>query len=412
MNVYQRYLAKGDRNYYGRFTAPNPHKPGTSKRYLRNLDTVDKEEAETRLRKLVKSMKEGRFEVVELTKLRHEKQTTLAELFEHYRRGARQVKDTTVKLNINAVRNICRRVHFPDLQDLEASNQKIDQLSLSTLDGRLIRDWKQKVLDQVEAEDADEEREQQIQRTANSILRQARSLFAGELRDIYDDAGIELPDGIRDFCDRPGFTNTGKTDYWPPSDIIIEKTFTQLDTLPVSIQAGGRNMYLAIWLALGAGLRKSEIGECRNSWFITRDGIVFIRGDVLAKNGTVPDVRLQLGAWEKIQPFLRGDAESYVLEGTATERHEDVTRRIGAWMRTIGWETQKTIHEFRAFAGSKIAEAEGLLAAQAFLRHRSYSTTEKYYMRYMRVKMKEVKLVLPSTPALFTPQVLPRTAQA
>jgi integrase len=415
MNCYQRYLKKGDLTYYGRFTAPDPQNPGKTKPYLRNLGTTVKADAEKILKKIAADMRAGRFEIVELTKLRHERQATLGELFTHYRQGARAIEASTVKLNIQALQKMARRVHLQD----DAAAPDVDALPLSLLSAQLVRDWKKTVHDQVDAEDAaGTAREQQILRTANSLLRQARSLFTPDLREHYHAAGLRLPDTLRDFCDAASFRNTGKTDYWPPSDTILQKTFTALDALITpapgltETSADQRNMYLAIWLALGFGLRKAEIAAAKNDWFILRDNIIFCRGDVLGKNGNVPDVRVQLGAWDKIKPHLRGDAAAHVLEGHHTERSEIVFRRIGEWMERLGWVTQKRIHEFRAFAGSKIAEADGLQAAQAFLRHSSYSTTEKYYMRYRRIRTTEVKLVLPSTPAAapFQPQIVEKTA--
>lgn len=42
---------------------------------------------------------------------------------------------------------------------------------------------------------------------------------------------------------------------------------------------------------------------------------------------------------------------------------------------------------------------------RAFLRHKSYATTERFYMRYLKIKMKEVKLELPSEPAASAPAI-------
>ena len=168
-------------------------------------------------------------------------------------------------------------------------------------------------------------------------------------------------------------------------------------------------MYRAIWLAIGFGLRKSEIAAARRDWFHQVDGVMYCRGDALAKNHKYPEIRAQLGAWPKLEPVLRDHApDAPILTGTATERNEDTFRRISEWMRTLGWETQHHIHEFRAWAGCQIAMAaggRGLLDAMVFMRHASYATTEKYYGHHMKIKLGEVQLSLP-TIAPFAPAVV------
>lgn len=133
----------------------------------------------------------------------------------------------------------------------------------------------------------------------------------------------------------------------------------------------------------------------------------------MAKNGRNPEIRWQLGAWEKLAPFLDPLApDAYVLDGTLTERQDLTFRRISEWMRILGWETQHHIHEFRAWAGCQIAMApggRGLLDAMVFMRHASFQTTEKYYGHHLKLKLSEVKLALPVVRE-FAPTILSKTA--
>ncbi len=57
-------------------------------------------------------------------------------------------------------------------------------------------------------------------------------------------------------------------------------------------------------------------------------------------------------------------------------------------MRALGWATTHDVHELRAWAGCQIAtlHPQGLLAAQIFLRHAHYSTTQNYYGHHQMKK--------------------------
>jgi integrase len=170
-------------------------------------------------------------------------------------------------------------------------------------------------------------------------------------------------------------------------------------------------LYKAIWLALGFGLRKSEISLAKNSWFQELNGVLYCAGDELAKNNRFPRVRAQLGAWQKLSPYIQGqDPDAFVIQGTDQERTDHLFRRCSTWMQGLGWQSQKMIHELRSYAGCQIAMGNSgdtldLRAAQEFLRHASLTTTENFYMRYLRSILKEVKLTLP-VPAPFIPQII------
>jgi integrase len=264
-----------------------------------------------------------------------------------------------------------------------------------------VWDWKAAIEQKAAAEN--EERQHQLFRSANSTLRQARSLFSRDMLEYYErHTTIRLPD-ISKFLAAPGFKGVGKLEYHAPADAIIAKTFAALEKLGAAdASASDRNIFVACWCALGFGLRASEIAKVRRNWFTEIDGAVWLAGSELAKNKKYPRVRAQLGAWQKLAPLVKDLAgEAFVIQGTDTERKEDVFRRVSEWMRGLGWQTQHHVHELRAWAGCQIAEKSerGLLDAQTFLRHAQYSTTEKFYGHHMKRRLGEVKLVLPPLPA-------------
>lgn len=356
------------------------------------------------------------------TGLRQIHQNTLSQIFAVYRqfKGTDRPADNTRELNIHALTAIVR--------ETLGEGTDINTLSLGRLTGDLVWQWKEKKR-KLADEANDDERERQILRSANSRLRQARSIFSDndDLRTFYRNAHtlftelelvkIELPETIAKFRSEPGFTDCSKDEYHAPSDAIIAETFKALDKLALSQSPDDLNMFKACWLAIGFGLRRSEISRAQNNWFEEVDGVVFIRGDQLSKNKKFPEVRVQLDAWERLAPHIKGGAaDAFVLHGSDTERKDTAFRRISEWMRSMGWETTHHVHEFRAWAGCQIAMAQGgrgLLDAQVFMRHGHFSTTEKYYGHHLKIKLDAVKLSIPTIAKKeFKPVVLPNAGTA
>ncbi len=426
-------------------------------RYYRCLDTNLAENAIPKAKAMITAAKGAAWEeFLGKTALRQTIHCTRPQLYKHYREYPNlRPSKTTRELNIHALEEICGP-------------------GIALPNGDTVWNWKQKILEKASAESALQggsapARHRQLLRSANSRLIQARSIFTNDLLSYYKrQAKLELPKTIEAFLKEPKFPSdeTGKTDYWPPSDPTIAATFKSLEQLapPVAVrqhpdggasvptshpglsqpplrhsQNGGedrgevalispsspspqggrapapdRNLYLAVWLALGFGLRKSEITAAKKNWFQEINGILYCAGDELAKNNRFPRVRCQLGAWDKIAPHIADLADDApVLTGTETERNDDVFRRISHWLKGLGWKTQKAIHEFRSYAGCQIAMGDrtgpvDLRSAQEFLRHANITTTENFYLRYLRSQVKEVALQLPVAPVrpAFVPMIV------
>lgn len=303
--------------------------------------------------------------------------------------------EKTRTANVNALKTLLR-----------ASGLDLATVGVDVLTDRLVWTYKAGVETKAAAEEP--QRQQQLCRSANSTLRQARSLFSKDMREYYARfTQLQLPD-LTAFLAAGGFRGVTKQEYNPPADVVLARTFAALEKLAAG-SADDKNAYKACWLAIGFGLRASEISRARRSWFISRDGAVWVAGPELAKNKKFPQVRGQFGAWSKLEPLmndLKGD--DHVLVGTQTERTETVFRRISEWMRAQGWQTQHHIHELRAWAGCQIAERSPnhLLDAQTFMRHATYDTTEKYYGHHMKRRLDEVTLELPKAPAAIELKVI------
>lgn len=323
--------------------------------------------------------------------------TTIGQITTAYAQLAplREISPTTAILNVNALHNILRAAGV-------AARGSESAASITKLNADLIDQYKTATLRRAQQTE-DDSQAQSAYRSANSILRQARSIFTPELVDHYRrKQNLNLPD-LDPFLKTPGFERVAKTEYHAAPDPLITKTFAALDALHPT----DPNAYLAIWLTVGFGLRKSETAAVTPHSFHDIAGRTVLRLVRRFKNDEhIITIPCQLDAWQRLAPQVAAAlaaGRAHLLQGTKTERTEETFRRISAWMRTLGWDTQKTHHEFRAWAGCQIAMKHGLLAARDFLRHASITTTEKYYGRYIRQQIPHIPLQLPTAT---TPTIL------
>ncbi len=371
MNLYIRYPEAeiSKRFWYARFYAPDAARPGHTKPVLWNTHQLIKQRATEEARR----ERDARFAGKASTITRAASEPTIADIVERYTRHA-ECAPYVAKANQNCLLNLIRRALGPT-PDPKAR-------PVSVLNAETLRQWRTSILD--DAPDDDDRAEASALRSANSVLRQARSLFTPQLREHYAAAGLELPAGLLDFLTRPGLNAPSKTDYQKPDDHTITRTFASLATLRES----DPNLYMAVYLALGFGLRKDEIATCRVDWFCAINNRIHCRLKRRTKNGSMDaTIECQNGAWAQLGPLLVGrNTTEFALTGTESERTDEVFRRCSAWMRDLGWKTQKTMHEWRAYAGCSVAETCELLYTSQWMRHGSIEVTQRSYGRYLRQK--------------------------
>jgi integrase len=346
-------------------------------RYLRSLDSNVKEVAIRNAKVLISAVKSEHWDTVESLALR-KSWPTVGEVCEVYEKHPDERQLSTVKHNILALRKILK---------VALHREEVDDLDVAVLTAELVRKYKREA-EVLHEDESDPLAEQQWKRSANSNLQQARSLFAKHVMVHYRDEGLKMPD-MRGFMEEVRFRNVGKVDYNPPADELIDETFKRLDG---ELRLEDPAAYAAICLACGTGMRKKAISQARWSWFQQRDGRAYMRSDVLGKNKRVIDLPVIEEWWRRLQAIraeqlsiANGDPDPFVLTGHQTERTEDVFRRVSAWMRKLGWKTEKTIHEFRAYVGSKVAMEFGIETASMFLTHADITTTLRFYGRYMKL---------------------------
>lgn len=162
--------------------------------------------------------------------------------------------------------------------------------------------------------------------------------------------------------------------------------------------------YVAVLLALKAGLRANEIDKARWSWF-RNDGKGWIltiaeEEDFTPKGGGQRSIRLATDLYEAIAA-TRKDASIYMLgertarpsysvaDGVITVgpkkkskehyRRPEVLRTAALWLRLRGLKDASPLHRLRKQFGSTVATAHNLFVAQKYLGHSSPVVTAKHY---------------------------------
>jgi len=226
-------------------------------------------------------------------------------------------------------------------------------------------------------------------RSTRSTIRQARCLFSRrgdvDMIQVYREHGIEIPECVFLFCSCKVRGRNGKTDYRAPDDSLVKETIERIE-----LMRSDKSVYIGFWVALGSGLRRKEIRFTRWEYLRLVDGHPRIIGGI-GKDGEQINVPMQSQAFERLLPF-KLEWESRVLtarnlnmkppEGwMIPERGDEWCQRLSLWLRDLGCNTQKTLHELRAYTGSLIY-ARDPVAAMRFLRHKSIQVTERNYVRY------------------------------
>jgi integrase len=210
-------------------------------------------------------------------------------------------------------------------------------------------------------------------RSSKSIINQARSFFNKDksLVKLYTEAGLYIPPCVTEFMTVKVQGKIDKGEYLAPPDSVVQAAFTEIGKVALR----DPNVFIAFWFATGAGLRRGEIRQCRWEYLVERNGITWISGGI-GKDGKTIEVPMQKTALEALAPFRK--AEGRIM---GTEMGLEFAKRLNSWMKFQGWNTEKKMHELRAYVGSLIYQ-QSPLACMRFMRHKSIAITEKFYVRY------------------------------
>lgn len=293
---------------------------------------------------------------------------TVGQVWGTYQDKATHLRPSTLNATSNALTSY-----------LNSLNLELESEWTTAFNPNAARDFYQKRLKGLQGLE-----KQRRTRTANSIIRQLKALFADRVRTIYG----PLPKQVEAFRKTRLMPEVAKT-YEAASKRDAMKEVIEKSK---QLKAVDREGYLMLYLALYGGLRKGEIAAARWDWIEEGKGIrVQATEDWEPKNGKPRLVPLSEKQIDHLYDFLNG--EEHILEGTHQERYRNTGDRLGRFLRKCGIKEQKPIHELRKYFGANVATQQGIFAAQRILGHHSPDLTSKYYADLLDPEPIEVKII-------------------
>lgn len=290
-----------------------------------------------------------------------------------------------------------------------ATKKTIEETPLTVFTPEAVQSWR---LAFVARAGTDGRKARAARISSNSMLRQARSLFAPKVVKFLKT--LRLPDPLPfagvEFFPRESMRYTSKID----AGIVMRQAREELEkTNP--------DAFLVMLLALGAGLRRGEIDRLLWRHIDFSKSQIFIeesehgglksedsRGAVDIDASTLAILRANQA--KATGQFVINALRS--IEGDASRtwgmRYRCVTvfEKVNAWLRAHGVEGAKALHTLRKEAGSIIASRDGIFAASQFLRHADIAVTAAHYADQKKRTVIDMGGLLnpePVTPANVTP---------
>lgn len=222
-------------------------------------------------------------------------------------------------------------------------------------------------------DDAEEDDIVSAKISADSNLRQARSLFGAQAMRVYKMKGLILPD-ITEFMKEPDF---GAQKYFQllPFDVVTRIMRESLDLRAKDLEA-----YRVFLLGIMCGLRASEAKAFNLTWLRLEDKPVIhisANGTFKPKHGHGRKVFIEEWVDHTIRDLAKGHAtgQAFVKDGDAFDR-------LNTWLHARipkEFTVKKPTHELRKLWFSYKVKADGLLAAANEGGHKDVKVTQKHY---------------------------------
>ncbi len=219
--------------------------------------------------------------------------------------------------------------------------------------------------------------------SCNSTIRMARSLFAAKVIRYLPTLRLPKPlpfEGV---------------ELYPRQS---SKYFSRIDAKELlrkaeqELRSTDSPAFLAMLLALGAGIRRKEIDSlCWHQVDFERE-LIRIEATDKAQLKTADsrgEVFIDSTLAAVLKEFHAGADSEFVVECVGKEggvttwgqryRAGAVFDRVNAWLRANGVKAQKPLHELRKELGALMTSEHGIYAASRLLRHSDVSTTARHY---------------------------------
>lgn len=265
--------------------------------------------------------------------------------------------------------------------------QEIESAPLAILSPEAIQAWRLAFV-ATAGNDAKKARAARI--SANSIIRQARSLFAPRVVKFLSSLRLPepLPFASVEFFPRESMRYISRID----AGILMRQAREELaEKRP--------DDFLVMILALGAGLRRGEIDRLlwKDVDFSTcRIFIEESEHGALKSEESRGAVDIDASTAEILRGYRAAASGQFVISASKATNGEasrswgnryrcgTVFERVNAWLRAHGVEGSKALHVLRKEAGAIVATRDGIFAASQFLRHADIGVTAAHYADHKR----------------------------
>ncbi len=252
------------------------------------------------------------------------------------------------------------------------NSQRLDKLTPET-----VTAWRNTY---VAKAGADPVKRKSAERSAASILRAGRALFAPDVVEVLK---LKLPAspfaGVK-------FRDPGPQRYHSEVNPALLLASAESD-----LRTAHPQQYLGLFLCLWAGLRRKEADLLMWEQVDLAQGQIYVRRTAHFEPKTEESERmidLPATAVDVLRKFKKGSTSEFVLEGsdpdpTATYPHyrcDCMWRDLVAWLKGKGVRQRNAIHMLRKESGSLIASSHGIEAARQHLGHRDIRTTSSHYV--------------------------------
>jgi len=256
----------------------------------------------------------------------------------------------------------------------ELWKKRVDAIQLGEIEPSALKAW-------LKAYEEGAESKVRARRTTNSLIRNAKSLFAKKiLRQISEELVLPKPLMFEGISPKTEIVNRYR------SKIELPKLFASATG---ELAGNEPEVFKAFVLTLGLGLRRKEADLL--SW----DLVDLEKGKVSVENTeylTLKSVSsagvldLDESTLALFRGWRAGASGVFVIESpnrpgrkSRGYRCEAVWQRLIAWLRSQGIEDRCPVHALRKEIGSHIATEQGIFAASRYLRHSDVRITNAIY---------------------------------
>ena len=309
--------------------------------------------------------------------------TTLEEFFERVK-SVWSGRPRTLEDYIRSLRKIVSDIFQIDVGNSkfdyrsggrDAWVQKVDRVRLREITPDRIQKWK---VDFLRRAGNNAVRRRSASISVNSIMRQAKSLFAPAILKFVK---LDMP------C-----SPFEAVQFEPRRSMRYQSSFNLENVIRAAEEELPQEQFKIFLLALMAGLRRNEIDKLEWGALDWRRGTISIeatRWFTPKSEDSTGDVEIDPEVMELFRGYQATASGDFVIESEVSPRPEAAYAHyrcqrefeaLNKWLREHGVEGNRPLHTLRKEYGSQVCAKHGIYAASRALRHADIAITSQHYL--------------------------------